>query len=277
MLFKFVAGNSYHHAINYGNTLLKSGTIPIINYISENVKNDFKNVLNEYTNLLKNINESYMLALKLSSLDFNKQAAYNIADICKNKNIKLIIDAEEDKNIEKYRNIVNTMIRKYNNNYFDNFTIIKTYQMYRRDSLLELYDDIKYFNNSNCSFSSKLVRGAYYNNEYKDGHLFNNKEDTDNNYNLGIIKCDKNKTMHNIVASHNIKSITLVKDLINNNNNNNNNKFIIANLMGMNQNYMNNINFKKATYIPYGPYKEMIPYLTRRLYENIDQIKYMYK
>jgi proline dehydrogenase len=143
--------------------------------------------------------------------------------------------------------------------------------MYRKDSLLELYDDIKYFNNSNCLFSSKLVRGAYYNSEYKDGHLFNKKEDTDNNYNLGIIKCNEYNTIHNIIASHNIKSITLAKDL-----NKDSNKFIIANLMGMNQNYMNNLNVKKATYIPYGPYKEMIPYLTRRLYENIDSIKYMY-
>ena len=271
MLFRFVAGNNYKHALNYGKQFIQCGTIPIINYINENNKNDFKSVLNEYTNLLNYIDSSYMLALKLSSLNFNKQAVYNIADICKKKDIKLIIDAEEDKNIEQYRNIVNYMIRKYNNSYIDNFTIIKTYQMYRKDSLLELYDDIKYFNDYNCLFSSKLVRGAYYNSEYKDGHLFNKKEDTDNNYNLGIIKCNEYNTIHNIIASHNKKSIKLAKDL-----NKDSNKFIIANLMGMNQNYMNNLNIKKATYIPYGPYKEMIPYLTRRLYENIDSIKYMY-
>jgi len=274
MLFRYVAGNNYKHALNIGKKNIKLGVIPIINYITENSKHNFNNVLNQYTNLLNYIDNSYMIALKLSSLNFNKFAAYSIADICKQKNIKLIIDAEEDKNIEQYRNIVNIMIRKYNISYSNNFTVIKTYQMYRKDSLLELYDDIKYFNNSNCFFSSKLVRGAYYNSEYKEGHLFNKKEDTDNNYNLGIIKCNENKTFNNIIASHNIKSIELAKKL------NNNNKFIIANLMGMNENYMkklNNSNTKRAIYIPYGPYKEMIPYLTRRLYENIDQIKYIYK
>ena len=37
--------------------------------------------------------------------------------------------------------------------------------------------------------------------------------------------------------------------------------------MGMNENYMKDLYIQKATYIPYGPYKEMIPYLIRRLYK----------
>ena len=117
MLFRFVAGNTFKHALDYGKKNIKLGVIPIINYITENNKDNFNNVLNEYTNLLKFLDSSYMIALKLSSLNFNKPAAYSIADICKEKNIKLIIDAEEDKNIEQYRNIVNFMIRKYNNSY----------------------------------------------------------------------------------------------------------------------------------------------------------------
>ena len=275
MIFRFVAGNNYKHALNYGNKIIQSGTIPIINYITENSKNN-NNVLQEYTNLLKYIDSSYMLALKLSSLNFNKYSAYTIADICKEKNIKLIIDAEEDKNIEQYRNIVNFMIQKYN---ADSNIIIKTYQMYRKDSIDELKDDIKYFRSTNSFLYPKLVRGAYYNNEYKNGHLFVNKEDTNNSYNNSIIMCNNNnKIINTILASHNKESIELGKSL-----NKKNNKFIFANLMGMNESYMNKLSivnsnvFKRATYIPYGPYLEMIPYLTRRLYENIDSTKYIFK
>ena len=57
-------------------------------------------------------------------------------------------------------------------------------------------------------------------------------------------------------------------------------KFEFANLMGMQENMYNNIiksGNKVNVYIPYGPYSKMIPYLTRRLYENIDMIKYMRK
>ena len=270
MLFRYVSGNNINSAINKSKFFIKNKTIPIINYISENNKNNISDVFNEYINLTNMIDSNYMIALKLSSLNFNETYVHNIADICKYKNIKLIIDAEDNNNIDNYRKLTNKLITKYNKKFNNNYTIIKTYQMYRKDSLLELYDDIKFFNNANCYFSSKLVRGAYYNSEYKDGHLYTNKFDTDNNYNLGIIKLNENYSIQNIIASHNKESINLAKDL-----NNNNNKIIIANLMGMNQEFMNNLNTKKAVYIPYGPYYQMIPYLIRRLYENMDQIKFM--
>ena len=147
--------------------------------------------------------------------------------------------------------------------------------MYRKDSLLELYDDIKEFKIKKCLFSPKIVRGAYWNAEKYSGELYTLKNNTDDNYNLAIIKAVELNKNTNYFATHNQRSITLLNNIINNNNNNNN---IIMNLMGMNEKYMDSLkinNLQKATYIPYGPYKTMIPYLTRRLYENIDQIKYM--
>ena len=54
--------------------------------------------------------------------------------------------------------------------------------------------------------------------------------------------------------------------------------FEFAHLMGMQEeNYhgLTNIGQRVNVYVPYGPYTQMIPYLTRRLYENIDMLKYM--
>ena len=75
-----------------------------------------------------------------------------------------------------------------------------------------------------------------------------------------------------MICTHNKKSIDLALSL---SKDKDKDKFIIANLMGMNEKVMNNIHYNKAVYVPYGPYSKMIPYLTRRLYENIDQIKYL--
>ena len=215
-----------------------------------------------------------MIALKLSSLNFENSLIKNLINKSINKNIKIIIDAEDNKNINNYRNITNHLIKNFNK---EKVNIIKTYQMYRKDSFHELKDDINYFNNNifnnNVLLSTKLVRGAYWNSEKNDGHLFIKKEDTNSSYNKGLLKCYNNIQNKFIVATHNKNSIKLVKNLKNKNN------IIVANLMGMNEHLMNEhlmneLNISKATYIPYGPYNEMIPYLFRRLYENIDQIKY---
>lgn len=273
MLFKYVSGNNLNHAVKLGNHFLNNNTIPIINYVTEDCKNKEILVFNEYNNLLDKLDNRFMVALKLSSLNFNNEYINIIANKCKTRDIKLIIDAENNININKYRKMTNELIFNYNK---ENLNIIKTYQMYRKDSLNELKDDINFFNKKNNIFlSSKLVRGAYWNSEYNSGDLYINKNETDENYNNGLFLCNKKLNNIFIAATHNKNSIELIKKYNNENNQNNKSNIILANLMGMNENYTKNLNIKKATYIPYGPYREMIPYLIRRLYENIDQIKYM--
>ena len=146
--------------------------------------------------------------------------------------------------------------------------------MYRKDSFDELKDDFKLMKSKNLYFYPKLVRGAYYNLEKNNGQLFNKKEDTDDNYNRAIIECFSQNNPKNMIASHNIESIRLATYL-----NEKKKIFSFAHLLGMNEKFMNKLdnNNQIYTYTPYGPYSEMIPYLTRRLYENLDSIKYIFK
>ena len=82
----------------------------------------------------------------------------------------------------------------------------------------------------------------------------------------------------NIIATHNKQSIEVATALMAHHSILKPST-IIANLMGMNNRISNRLSqdYKVATYIPYGPYNKMIPYLSRRLYENIDSIKYIIK
>ena len=280
MLFKYIAGNNVNSAIIKSKILINSNKIPIINYINENNNDALKNY-NSYNDLINNIvknikninNDKIMIALKFSSLNFDKKLIDDLINNAIKNNIIIVTDAEANKNINEYRLFANELIYKYNRDYP---YIYKTYQMYRKDSYDELKDDSQFFYQNSKKLATKIVRGAYYNSEKRENHLFKYKGLTDNNYNYALKLCFNNNLNNNIIATHNADSIVIANKL-----NKKRNIFIIANLMGMNENNMNIIknkyNTQLATYVPYGPYKEMLPYLTRRLYENIDQIKYFFK
>lgn len=268
MFNKYIAGNSIKNALFISKNILKKNKIPVINYAIESSKDKIK-IFNEYQKLSNQINSNYRVALKLSSFDFDENIINKTIDLFKNKNIKILIDAENNYLDKKYQDTINKLIFYHNIN---NVHIIKTYQMYRKDSFNVLKNDLNYFNNENKFLGIKLVRGAYWNSEKNNGHLFLNKNDTDLNYNKGIYHIFKNnnKKILPILATHNTESINLGILL-----NHDYNLFEFGHLMGMKENKYKNIYYPINTYIPYGPYNEMLPYLLRRLYENKDTIKYM--
>ena len=142
--------------------------------------------------------------------------------------------------------------------------------MYRKDSYDQITTDNRLFTDNKIKFGAKIVRGAYWNTENKNGELFVCKKETDNSYNKIIDYLD-NIDCYTILATHNDESIDLGISKKSN--------FKYAHLLDMNTKKYEKIkkNNEVFVYIPYGPYISMIPYLTRRLYENIDMIKYMFK
>ena len=56
--------------------------------------------------------------------------------------------------------------------------------------------------------------------------------------------------------------------------------FNYCQLLGINDNLSNNLLKENANvfkYVPYGPYNLCLPYLLRRLYENLDSAQYIFK
>ena len=256
---RYIAGNKFIDALNLSKKLLLKNRIPVINYAVEN--NRYTDVFHEYEYINKYLDDRYRIALKLSSLNYDIMMIDELINMYKEKNIKILIDAENNNNHDRYNYLMSEILSEHNK---DKCNVIKTYQMYRKDSFRELKDDLGKYNNLGC----KLVRGAYWNSDKRSGNLFMNKIDTDNNYNNGIKLLTGNNSGCNIIATHNNYSIDLVKYLDNSN-------LEYGKLLNFNNKKYKEINNNVNVYVPYGPYFDMIPYLYRRLYENLDQIKYM--
>ena len=259
----FVAGNSIKCALHVSKKQILKNRIPIINYIKE-FSNNEKSTYEEYLKILPLLNENSNVAIKLSSFNFNEPLINEMIYKYKLKKINIFIDAEDSTNNKLYHTISNRLILSHN----DDLNLIKTYQMYRKDSFKQLENDINLFENYRKKIGIKLVRGAYWNNEKNNGQLFNSKFDTDLSYNNAINFLD-DVDGFKLLATHNHDSINLGMSKKSN--------FKFAHLLDMNTNFYNKIADKEEvyTYIPYGPYMNMIPYLTRRLYENMDMVKYM--
>lgn len=272
-MFIFIAGNHFKQAINVGSKYIKKNKKPIINFAIESTDKS-KTVYQEYKNLLRYLpNNDFSIALKLSSVNFDLNLINDILDICKEKETKLFIDAENNHYNTKYQSITSELMMTHNHH---RGVIYKTYQMYRKDSISVLNSDLELCKKSNIIFCGKLVRGAYWNAEHKDGHLFTNKNETNDSYNQGILdifNSDNQRTPHVILATHNKCSAELGMML-----NKERQLFDLAHLQGMREKYYDKhvYNQNVHVYIPYGPYKEMIPYLVRRLYENMDVLKHIF-
>ncbi len=261
----FVAGNTRQHALRVGHQYLLNNKFPIINYAVENNYQPNK-VVSEYQHLISEIpDERFSLALKLSSFNFDIQKVSTIVSLAQKKNIRIFIDAEQDLYHQTYQDVSSKLMFTYNNS---QSIIFKTYQLYRRDSLNYLSNDLDFCYRNNLFLGAKLVRGAYWNTEQTTGNLFLEKTETDNNYNQGILKVFTHPYLNQkvLLATHNKVSSGIGQAL-----SQYKNIFEFAHLQGMRESYYQDFTNKHSVYvyIPYGPYKEMIPYLGRRLYENI--------
>jgi proline dehydrogenase/carbapenem biosynthesis protein (putative proline dehydrogenase) len=204
---------------------------------------------------------------KLSSLGFDHDRLLHVMDKAHEHNCKILIDSE-DKTVQDVIDtqtnslLVNGMDRGYRDD-----CVFKTYQMYRKDMLEKLMDDLVEFRSCGLTHNIKLVRGAYITSDHDIIH--DTKEATDTNYNkavLLLLKLAKNNNKVNVIfATHNEESIRLFKDVREPN-------IHHAFLMGMeNPTWLEDpheFRTNKMVHIPFGPIAKTYPYLLRRLVEN---------
>ncbi len=203
-----------------------------------------------------------------------------ISSICSRAHelgVGVFIDAEESWLQEPIDELVIEMMEKYNK---EKVAVYNTYQLYRHDKLAQLKEDHKRAVDGGYILGAKLVRGAYMEKERaraeEEGYpspIQQDKESTDRDFDLAIDYVVRNyESIASCCASHNAASNLKQAELIE--------KLDIdpkhphlnfCQLYGMSDFITYNISsqgYNVAKYVPYGPVKEVIPYLIRRAQEN---------
>tara|TARA_B110000459_G_scaffold88715_1_gene99310 strand:+ start:4595 stop:5755 length:1161 start_codon:yes stop_codon:yes gene_type:complete len=192
-------------------------------------------------------------------------------------NLPIFIDAEESWIQNTIDDISLEMMRKYNK---EKAIVYNTAQMYRWDRIAYLKELKAISEKEKFFIGMKLVRGAYIEKEreraekmdYKDP-MQKTQEDTNKDYNDSIKFCIENiNKIAFCCASHNEKSNLLLVDLMKVHNISlTDERIYFAQLLGMSDHISNNMGkagFNVAKYVPYGPVKDVTPYLIRRAEEN---------
>ncbi len=191
--------------------------------------------------------------------------------------VRVFIDAEESWIQDAIDGIVNRMMRRYNK---ERVIVYNTFQLYRTDRLQYLLDCYETACKEGFRLGAKLVRGAYMEKEreraremgYPDP-IHPDKKSTDAAYNAAIHFCVEHyEDLASCNASHNAESCMLQAELIARKGLPRNHPHLnFSQLLGMSDNLTFNLadsGYNVAKYVPYGPVREVIPYLIRRAEEN---------
>lgn len=192
-------------------------------------------------------------------------------------NVGVLVDAEESWIQDPVDAVTMQMMAKYNK---ERAVVYNTIQLYRTDRLQFLKNSFEESKKKNFLLAVKLVRGAYMEKERKraadlsyPSPIQPDKASTDRDYNsalkFGIANIEN---MAIIVATHNEYSNTYATRLMHDKNITHHHDHIhFSQLYGMSDNITFNLaseGYSVSKYLPFGPIKDVIPYLMRRAHEN---------
>ena len=201
-------------------------------------------------------------------------------EVCKmayDNKVILMIDAEESWMQDAVDHLVNEMMEKYNQ---EKAYIWNTIQMYRTGRLEYMAQDLERAKSKNYFLGYKFVRGAYMEKERERAAEKNypdpiqpTKEATDDNYNAAVDFVLENlDRVAAFFGTHNEKSTELAIDKMKTLGlAHDDERLHFGQLYGMSDNityWLGENKYNACKYLPYGPVKDVVPYLTRRAQEN---------
>lgn len=200
--------------------------------------------------------------------------------VCKEahqKNVALLIDGEESWMQDAADDLVASMMRKYNKEKAIVFNTLQMYRWDRLDYLKKLHEQAKA---EGFYIGMKIVRGAYMEKENtraeEKGYpspICASKEATDINYDAAVAYMVAHiDTMAIFAGTHNELSTYTLMDLMQQNGMaTTDNRIWFGQLYGMSDNISYNLaneGYNVSKYLPFGPVKDVMPYLIRRAEEN---------
>jgi proline dehydrogenase len=206
-----------------------------------------------------------------------RERMYAICEVAKEQGIGVLIDAEETWIQDPIDRLTIELMAAYNK---ERVLVFNTYQLYRTDRLHFLKISHKIAKEGGFLLGAKLVRGAYMEKERERAQKMGypspiqvDKNSTDADFNAAALYCiDNIDSISLLLASHNEESNNAIMEKMKALNlPKNHNRVHFSQLFGMSDHISFNLakeGYNVSKYLPFGPIKEVIPYLMRRAEEN---------
>lgn len=200
-----------------------------------------------------------------------------ICSCASEKGIMILIDAEETWILEACNELTEAMMEKYNKT---TAVVFNTFQLYCSGTLEFLKESIKVAREKQYHLGAKLVRGAYMEKErqrakekgYADP-IQPSKQATDDAFDAAVCLCLRNlDNVSLFIGSHNeVSALKAAEWMHSNGIAAGDRRIFFSQLLGMSDHISFNLaqhGYNVSKYMPYGPVKDVIPYLLRRAREN---------
>ncbi|MBA6153586.1 proline dehydrogenase family protein [Gelidibacter maritimus] len=200
-----------------------------------------------------------------------------VCKLAKEKDVEILIDSEQSWMQDAADDLCEAMMRKYNT---EVPVVYNTFQLYRWDRLEYLKALHKRAQKEGFTVGAKIVRGAYMEIEREraddkgyESPICATKEATDLNFDETLDYILRNlNTISLFIGTHNEQSSYLAMQLMSELGiDKSDNRVWFGQLYGMSDHISFNLaehGYNVAKYVPFGPVKDVMPYLIRRAEEN---------